>query len=264
VTAAAYHGREADPLRLQPAALHAVMTLVLLPAPCGAQAADVGPAPALAGWFQATEQALMDSVARGDKAPWERVMDPSCVVTSEEGEVLTRQQFLDGLRPLPPGLSGAIVVRDLAVQEFPGLAVVRYLADESESVFGQGLQTRYRVTDTFRRQDDSWRLVASHLSVVTRDPPPQLVSKADWPAFAGTYQLAPEGWTFTVELRDGTLYGGRDPGKLKPLVPLAPNVFVLSGSLGEWIFVTENGRAVRIVDFRKFEPLVWTRVPPRR
>jgi len=35
---------------------------------------------------------------------------------------------------------------------------------------------------------------------------------------------------------------------------------VVSGSLGEWLFVTENGKAVRILDFRKFEPLVWTRV----
>jgi hypothetical protein len=36
---------------------------------------------------------------------------------------------------------------------------------------------------------------------------------------------------------------------------------VVSGSLGEWIFVTdEHGQATRILDFRKFEPLVWSRV----
>lgn len=99
---------------------------------------------------------------------------------------------------------------------------------------------------------------------VTRDPPAQAVSAAAWPAFAGTYRLVPDGWTLTVELRDGTLYGGRDPGRLKPFVPLAPNVFVLSGTLGEWLFVSENGEVVRIVDFRKFEPLVWTRVPGGR
>ncbi len=215
---------------------------------------------ALVSSFQATEQALMDAIAPGDKAAWERVMDPSCVVTTEEGQVLTRQQFLDELRPLPKGLSGRIVVRELRVQELPGLAVVRYLADESETVFGQSLATQYRVTDTFRRDGNAWKLIASHFSVVTRDPPPQAVSKAEWPAFVGTYQVAPGGWTFTVELREGMLYGGRDPSRLKSFVPLAPNVFVLSGSLGEWIFVTENGRAERIVDFRKFEPLVWTRV----
>jgi hypothetical protein len=161
-------------------------------------------------WFQSTEQALMDSVAVGDKGPWERIMDPACVVTSEEGDVVPRQQFLDDLRPLPSGLTGSIAVKELTVDEFPGLAVVRYLADESEVVFDQ--------------------------------------------------RLATHGWTFTVELREGSLYGGRDSKKLRPLIPLTPDAFVVSGSLGEWLFVTEKGRAVRILDFRKFEPLVWTRV----
>jgi hypothetical protein len=138
-------------------------------------------------------------------------MDPSCVVISEEGEVTTRQQFLDGLRGLPAGLTGGIAVKELTVQEFPTFAVVRYLADEWEVVFGQRLTTKYRVTDTFRRSGSDWKMVASHVSVVTQNPPAQKVSTARWPMFVGTYRLLPDGWTFTVELREGTLYGGRDP-----------------------------------------------------
>ncbi len=224
--------------------------------PAKAQAAS----PATVEWFRVTEQALMDAVATGDKGVWERAMDPSCTVTSEEGEVTSRQEFLDEMRPLPQGLSGGITVRDLTVQEFPGFAVVRYLADEWESVFGQRLTTKYRTTDTFRRDGKSWKMVASHVSVVTQDPPAQPVSGAGWGAFAGTYGLLPDGWTLTVELKDGTLWGGRDPAKLQRFIPLTPDAFVLTGHLGEWIFVTENGRAVKILNFRKFEPLVWTRV----
>jgi len=211
-------------------------------------------------WFQTTEQALMDALAPGDKAVWNRIMDPSCVVTTEEGRVVTKEQFLDELRPLPEGLTGGIAVKDLTVQEFPTFAVVRYLADEWESVFGQRLTTKYRVTDTFRREGQDWKMVASHLAVLTQDPPAQNVSHAEWPGFVGTYKLLPDGWTLTVELREGKLYGGRDPGKLRPFIPLTPDAFVFSGSLGEWIFVAEHGKAVRILDFRKFEPLVWTRV----
>jgi hypothetical protein len=86
------------------------------------------------------------------------------------------------------------------------------------------------------------------------------VSGAEWPALVGRYRLLPDGWTLTVQLREGKLYGGRDPEKLRQFIPLAPNVFVLSGSLGEWIFVAdEQGRTTRIVSFRKFEPLVWSR-----
>lgn len=225
-----------------------------------AVAAPNAPSAEVVKWFQTTEQALMDSLASGDKAAWERVMDPACVVTSEEGQVTGRQQFLDEVRPLPEGLAGGIAVQELTVQEFPSFAVVRYLADEWESVFGQRLSVKYRVTNTYRRDGADWKMVASHLAVVTQDPPAQAVSGAGWPALVGSYRLLPAGWTLTVELRDGKLYAGRDPKKLKPLVPLTPDAFVLSGSLGEWLFVVENDKATRIVNLRKFATLVWTRV----
>jgi len=215
-------------------------------------------------WFQRTEQQLMDAIAVGDKAVWDRVMDERAVVTTEEGEVVSRDAFLKDLRPLPPGLTGAIVVKELTVDQRPGFAIVRFLADESENVFGQQLATKYRVTDTWRRDGSSWKMLASHLSVVTTDPPAQKVATDGWIGLVGRYQLLPDGWTFQVALRDGQLMGGRDPAALKGLIPLTPTAFVREGSLGEWLFVVgPNGTATHIVNFRKFEPLVWTRVADR-
>ena len=277
--------------RLATCSLIAVMTILLAAAPPAARAAapPSAPPPSAAApaaappsaaaptapastaspetvrWFQATEQALMDAVATGDKAVWERVLDDGCVYTSEEGEVLGKRPVIDSLKGLPSGLSGTIVVKEVTVEEYPAFAVVHYLADEMEMVFGQRLVTKYRSTDTFRRDGKSWKMVATHTSVVTADPPPQpvpaAIAAAVWPSFVGTYRLLPNGWTFTVELRDGTLYAGRDPQKLKPLVPLTSNAFVLSGSLGDLIFATgPDGKVTHILEFRKFEPLVWTRV----
>ena len=237
-----------------------LLAAVLVSSEATARAA-VAPSPATVAWFQATEQRLMGAIALGDKTPWEQVTDSSCVFTTEEGEVVSRRQFLSDLRSLPAGLTGDITVEDLTVQEFPTFAIVRFLADEWEIVFGQKLTTQYRITDTFRRDGEEWKMVASHASVVTRDPPEQPVSTDGWAGFVGRYRLLPDGWTFTVELREGKLYGGRDPTKLRPLIPLTPNAFVVSGSLGEWIFVTnERGQTTRILNFRKFEPLVWSRV----
>jgi hypothetical protein len=159
-------------------------------------------------------------------------------------------------------LTGNIKVEDLTVQEFTEFAIVRFSANEHEDVFGQELQTKYRVTNTFRRSGNEWKLLASHTSVVTSDPPPQKVPKEKWPSLVGVYQLRPNGWKLHVVLRDGELFAGRDPNKLRALIPLGSNVFVRKGLLGELIFVTEQGdpKASRIVDFRKFEPLIWTRV----
>ena len=237
------------------------MTAMLL---LGATTARAAESAANGRWFQTTEQSLMDAIATGNRQPWDRIMDSGFVITTEEGQIIGREQFLKDLRPLPPGLTGSITVRDLTVQEFPTFAVLRYLADEWETVFAQRLTTQYRVTDTFRKNGSTWKIVASHVAVVTTDPPAQQVASDGWPGLAGTYQILPDGWTFHVVLRDGQLFGGRDPAKLKRFIPLTPDAFVLQGSLGEWLFVVgPDGKAMRIVDFRKFEPLVWTRVTDR-
>ncbi len=112
-------------------------------------------------WFHTTEQSLMDAIAAGNAEPWNRVMDEQCVVTTEEGEVRTKAAFLKELRPLPRGLTGSIAVKELKVDEFPTFAIVRYLADEWEVVFGQRLTAKYRVTDTFRRDKSTWKMRTS-------------------------------------------------------------------------------------------------------
>jgi hypothetical protein len=241
--------------------LAAAAISILLPAAVVSAQPQKPPNPAeTTGWFRATEQKLMDAITRGDRKAWEEVTDQFWVLTDEEGRLWGRNQFLDELRPLPQGVTGDISVQDLTVQPLEDIAVVRFLADEWQTVFGQRISTRYRVTDVFRRDREGWKMVSSHVSVATHDPPAQDVSRDQWPSFAGTYRLLPDGWIFTVELRDGLLHGGRDPKKLRPLIPVAPNVFVLSGSLGEWIFVADKGAVTHVVSFRKLEPLVWTRV----
>jgi hypothetical protein len=137
-------------------------------------------------WFQKTEQALMDAIAAGDKAPWDAIMDDNCIVTTEEGKLTPKAEFLSDLRPLPQGLAGSISVRQLTVHEFPAFAIVRFLADEQETVFSQRLAVRYRVTDTYRQTGSTWKMVASHVAVVTSDPPPQKVATDGWPGLVGT------------------------------------------------------------------------------
>src|SRR5215475_13855907 len=84
------------------------------------------------GWFKSTTQMLVDAVTTGDKGGWDRILDAHCIITTEDGVVLDKARFLEELRPLPPGFTGTIKVRDLAVRQAGSAAVVHYWLDESE------------------------------------------------------------------------------------------------------------------------------------
>jgi len=172
-----------------------------------------------------------------------------------------KQQVLDALQPMSPGLAGGFAVKELTVQEFSEFAVVRYLAGEWQSVFGQKLGTKYRITHTFSAR---WReLEAGGLARFGRDAGSAgaggferrvAESRADVSVAVGWVAVHRRGarWEALRRARYEAF---------KPLIPLAPDVFALSGSLGEWMFVTgANGRATRIVAIRKTQALVWTRV----
>src|SRR5262245_25405757 len=53
-------------------------------------------------------QELLDAVAPGDVAVWQRYLSEDCVYTDEEGNVKTKQDLLKELKPLPKGYLGSI------------------------------------------------------------------------------------------------------------------------------------------------------------
>ena len=199
----------------------------------------------LRAWFQSREQALFDSVARGDKGIWDRTLDTGCVITSEDGVVEDKAKFLSELAPLPKGFSGYGKVRDLTVQDLGNAAVVHFWIDEHENVFRQELYTTYVETDTYRRRSGAWKIVAMQVTVVPRDLQPIPTDAIDWRAIVGDYRFpGDEQVRYRVFARNGSLFGGRDEKSATLLIPLAPLVFHQKGSIHFMIFVKDSAGAV--------------------
>ena len=215
-----------------------------------------------AEWFRTTTQRLYDAVAPGETAVWDRVLDADCRITTEDGEVLDRRRFLEGMRPLSAGFVGHIKVRDLTVRQLGGAAVVHYWLDETEDVFAQHLRTTYVETDVYRRVTSSWKMVALQVTVVPRDLDAIPVPATDWPALVGDYRLADEATShYEVRLRDGALYGGRDQKSATLLIPLAPLVFFQKGSIHIMIFVRDgSGEIGEVRELHKYNEVVMKRV----
>ena len=66
--------------------------------------------PTLEKQLLALTRGLLDAIATGDKAIWRTSLADDCLIIGEDGRTLTKSQFLDELRPLPAGYSGAISV----------------------------------------------------------------------------------------------------------------------------------------------------------
>jgi hypothetical protein len=166
--------------------------------------------------LRAQTQALLDGIAIGDRALWERMLDPRATYVSENGTIDSRATLLPQLEPLPAGISGKLAIDTFAVQQFGDTAVTVYTARESESYYGQTLASTYLISDTWRRAGDGWKLVMSHVTVKLVDPPAIALPPAQLADYVGTYELT-DAIRYTIT-RDGDgLVGERTGRKPQPL-----------------------------------------------
>ena len=220
-----------------------------------------------AAWFRNTTQALVDAVTDGAPTVWDRVLDPDCLITNEDGAVMGKSKLLETIKPLPPGFSGDIKVRDLTVRALGTAAVVHYWLDERENVFGQQLKTTYVETDTWRRSGDAWVVVAMHVTVVPRDlEPVPNASAGGWRALLGEYHYDDRATSrYRVFMRGGELFGGSNDKSATRLIPLAPLVFHQAGSIHLMIFVRDRSGAVNEVrELHKYNEVRMKRIVASR
>lgn len=207
-------------------------------------------------------QALMDAVAPGDTATWNRWLAADGLFTDENGRTRTRAEVLAELGPLPPGYVGHIRVANARAAVAGETAVLSYDAMEELTLYGQRLDTRFHSTDTFVRRDGGWRLIGQQVQVIPAELRPVAVNPATFDALVGTYELGPG---VTIEIRRGAdrLIAQRTGRAPEELLPLGCDRFFRRGApRGERFFVRDAaGRVMGMVDRRDNLDLLWRRIP---
>ena len=214
-------------------------------------------------WFLKRTQALYDAVTAGDAEVWRRTLSDDCIVTDEDGKVYDKAAFLETLKPLPGGFSGQINIQHLTVRSLGSGAAVHYWLDEHEDALGQRLHTVYVETDTYRREKDTWKMIAAQVTVVPADLRPVAVDVRSWPELAGSYRLGkgPPGIVYHAWLRDGSLYWGSDAKSAKRLIPLSPLVFFVQGSIHTMVFVRDRaGHVTEAIELHKYNEVAMQRI----
>jgi hypothetical protein len=209
-------------------------------------------------------QTLLDALATGDTTVWARSLADNGLFTDENGATHTKRELIASIQPLPPGFTGHITVANprfrVTGTADGSVAVMSYDALEEETVFGQTLHTRYHETDTYVRDGDRWRMLASQTQVLPSEHTAVAIDAGKLDVYAGTYQLSPD--VQYIVTRDGKrLMGGRAGRSPEELFPLGGDRFFRRGApRGVKIFVRDaSGHVTSMIDRRDNNDLVWRR-----
>jgi hypothetical protein len=210
-------------------------------------------------------QARLDAITSGDKAVWARDLDASALLMDEEGHVSTKAQFLAGLAPLPRGSTGMLRVIRPHFARAGDVAVIAFIADEHETIYGQHFQAQFGMVDTYHRVGEQWLLLSDTQTRLPLDPPVAHLSAAQAQRYVGRYRMLDGPLVFAVTIVGGKLVGGREGSAPIPMSAIAdqPNTFFREGHPGTLIFFADSsGRTVKLIDRRYYNrDMTYERLP---
>lgn len=210
--------------------------------------------------LRAQTQELFDAVTNGDAKVWDRLLDADAIITIEDGSVNRKAEMVKSIRPLPKDVSGNLALLEFTVIEKGNVAIANYLIDEDETYHGHKLHCQYRVTDTWTKKNDAWRLLASQVHAVRSDPPSMQLADAQLEAYVGRYSLAPD---LMLEIRRGAngLESKRGARDWQPMLAEAPDVLFNPGAPRYRYIVQRDaeGHVTGITERREAWDLPWKR-----
>jgi hypothetical protein len=207
-------------------------------------------------------QEMLDAVATGDKSVWDRYLAEGSIYADEEGRVLTKDELLKELRPLPPGYQGSIKIGETKSLIQENVVVLSHVDHEELVLYGQKLLTNFLTTHTWAKQKNGeWQVVSTHVMALPNERKPAIIDPKNLDSYLGQYQLSPE-VTYTITREGDKLFGQRTGRTKEELLPHCLDIFYRKGTWrGEKVFQRDGqGRVVALLDRRENNDLIWKKI----
>lgn len=207
--------------------------------------------------FVQKEQILVDAIATGDKPVWQGAIHDSCIISIEDGSSITKEKLISDLNPLPKNFTGMIKVIEPKVRIYDNVAVISFINDEYEQVYGQHIHTQYRQTDTWIKMNNEWKMVSMELFEIPKNPPAITLPSAVLAKYAGTYYLGDDRMC-KVTVDSGKLYTKKNGKGRNELFAESENIFFRAGDgRVRVIFKKDANGKYMMIERRAGEDLVW-------
>jgi hypothetical protein len=206
-------------------------------------------------------QDLLDAIAPGEVAVWQRLLDPAFIQVDENDVVRDKAAVIAEFKPLAPGLAGSLAIDEFRPILIGDLAVVTHEDNEILNYHGQILRSRFRMTDPWHRTQAGWRQVASQILAVHQDPPVITLDEATLCGYAGQYSLTGE-IVATIRCEGNKLVMERMGRPSRQFSPEVKDVFFEPGQpRTRRIFFRDASDQVQgFVDRREERDIRWNRV----
>ncbi|MEP6465094.1 MAG: nuclear transport factor 2 family protein [Parafilimonas sp.] len=206
------------------------------------------------------EQQLMDDISSGNILNWNKYLNSNFFIITEDGSMLEKDAFLKTFSPLPKGYSGYIIVINPKTIFHQNTAVISYVADEYETVFGNKIHTQYSSMNTYIKTDTSWVMLSSQIFEIPLLPPAVYVPANTLKKYIGIYKLT-DSITCNITFENDTLFYQRTGRDKIALLPETSNMFFkLSDAMGRKIF-SNNDKGVMIMrERRNGQDVIWKRI----
>lgn len=206
------------------------------------------------------EQQLLDAIPAADTALWNRYLDDSYFIITEDGTGYNKKEFLSTFGPLPKGFSGYIKVINPHFIFKNNIATVHYVADEYEIIFGQNVHTTYSTLNTYIKTDTSWKIVASQVFEIPQLPVAVKINNSILKKYTGIYKLT-DSITCIISLENDTLFIQKKDRGREPLFAETENVFFRKkDTRGRKIFVKDENQNMLMNERRNGQDVVWKRI----
>ena len=142
----------------------ALALMLAVTAPAHGQTPEKRPAPAVkvadaGAELMKMEHDMLAALLKKDAATFGKHFHDDAVLTTPNGDVQTKPQLLGDVKSGALALE-ASTISDMKVKVHGDAAVVTYTTTDKGKYKGQDISGRFRWTDVFVRQGDTWQLVA--------------------------------------------------------------------------------------------------------
>ena len=205
------------------------------------------------------EQQLNDDLP-GDSILWAKYLDPEWYIIDENGNGITREDFLKSFHPFPKNVSGYIKIINPVFTFHDNIAVVHYVADEHENYYGNQLHTTYGTMDAWYKKDTSWMMLGMVSFEIPALPPAIKVDSDILKLYTGIYKLSDSN-TAIVTLKSDTLYLQKNQHPQTALFAETANIFFRNGDArGRKFFVKDDKGQMLMLERRNGQDVVWRKL----